>query len=767
MPGPEFTSTLVVVDKSSAALSNIAGAAENASKKVDSLVSSLDQISNVNKLSTSEFDNFCFDSCLPGLSSIADAAEDASKKVGSLVSSFDQMSNMNKIPEIDFGKFNFDSVTSAIDKAISSGFVKLSSKPMMEKLRSSIEGIADVASDAIEDALSYDELTKEFKPMIEKLKTSIQNRAKSAFGAMKKVFGVISKPFSALSKLGSKSFGFLYSVQSLVSGIASSMAMVDTATNQRARFAKLAGIEGLKGQDRFNRSEEMRLYASSLASNLGVNTESFNEQLMGFANNRAFKSFEEAADFASLLNKSFVANGVDAREAESAVTQLLQGLSKGRLQGEDLMSILSAAPNIGGLLEKSYAQLNGKSEKDVAGKVRDLASAGELTGVVIKNALFGARAEIEKDFNEMPQTFDAAMTRLKNSAFEAFQPVVTMLSNFANSDEFKRLISVISSAVSLTASLVESIGEIVSPVANGVLTGISSMAEGIGTFFDSFGARGGKYKNRELKELKNETVKHLTLTERYILKVANEVGYVGDMIDSERQSMDAIIDQNKRALPQKTFAEYRAERIDEALENSRIRRAEELARYANGYGDDSENSKWDRMNQLEQLDAISDYYDSLSDTGIYSSSQLEDLRRSLREDEIALTAARSQLEDLKRGAFGDVNQKSVMSQIDKLQTRQQSLDEAIIDKEVAIASALELVARFGEETAKNTKKVTIDRDSILFMKSMTTAEIINRYNTTSSSIVQNNTFNNNQNPLRARNTLQSDLRRVQNASNGG
>ena len=134
--------------------------------------------------------------------------------------------------------------------------------------------------------------------------------------------------------------------------------------------------------------------------------------------------------FSELLNKVFRISGSSATEASNATYQLTQALASGRLQGDELRSILENAP----LLAQEVAKYLGVS----VGELRKMASEGLVTSDVIIDALFGAADSIEQRFSELPRTLGDVWTSIKNNALYAFLPVVDRIQKFINSPIFER-----------------------------------------------------------------------------------------------------------------------------------------------------------------------------------------------------------------------------------------------------------------------------------------------------------------------------------------
>lgn len=140
----------------------------------------------------------------------------------------------------------------------------------------------------------------------------------------------------------------------------------------------------------------------------------------------AFSSNDETIAFAENLKKQFIIAGASQQEIASASLQLTQALGSGVLRGEELNAVFEAAPNV---IQTIADYL------DVPiGKIRDMASEGELTASIVKNALLSATDDINEQFNDMPMTWGEAWILMKNQAVMSFQPVFKELNKFINSD---------------------------------------------------------------------------------------------------------------------------------------------------------------------------------------------------------------------------------------------------------------------------------------------------------------------------------------------
>lgn len=166
-----------------------------------------------------------------------------------------------------------------------------------------------------------------------------------------------------------------------------------------------------------------KIYASAQASRGGYLDTMSSVTKLGLTAKDAFSSTDEIIRFTELMNKNFVIGGASATEQASAMYQLTQAMSSGRLQGDEYRSIIENAPLLAKSIENYMRNVQGAE-----GSMKDWASQGLLTSDVIKAALFSAADETEERFNKMPMTFAQAWTSFKNSALRAFEPVFQMLS---------------------------------------------------------------------------------------------------------------------------------------------------------------------------------------------------------------------------------------------------------------------------------------------------------------------------------------------------
>lgn len=112
-----------------------------------------------------------------------------------------------------------------------------------------------------------------------------------------------------------------------------------------------------------------------------------------------------------LLGKAIKVSGASAQESSAAMLQFGQALGSGKLQGDELRSLLENAP----YLMKQLADGIGVP----VSKLRELGEQGKLTSDVVLTALGKAAEKIEGDFQKLPQTFMAAFQTAEDAAASA------------------------------------------------------------------------------------------------------------------------------------------------------------------------------------------------------------------------------------------------------------------------------------------------------------------------------------------------------------
>lgn len=154
---------------------------------------------------------------------------------------------------------------------------------------------------------------------------------------------------------------------------------------------------------------------------------------MGLLAGDAFTSNDELIAFTELVQKGFKVGGADTSEQQGAMRQLSQAMASGRLQGDELVSIMENAP----MIYDAIAKYTGKSK----GELKKLSSEGFITADVIKNAMFDAGEDINTMFRDMPMTFGDVWNKIKNGGVKAFDSVIVKVNELINTQGFEQFVN--------------------------------------------------------------------------------------------------------------------------------------------------------------------------------------------------------------------------------------------------------------------------------------------------------------------------------------
>lgn len=175
----------------------------------------------------------------------------------------------------------------------------------------------------------------------------------------------------------------------------------------------------------------------------------------------AFTNMGEVIAFSELVNKSFVIGGAGAQEQSAAMLQLTQAMASGVLRGEELNSIFENAP---GIIQSIAKYL------DVPiGQIRTMASEGQITAEIVKNAMFEAAGDIERNFSNMPKTWGQIWTGMKNKTLSIFAPILTKINELANSELVAKLTDGIVNGLAAIATVANMILDLMINVASVVV----------------------------------------------------------------------------------------------------------------------------------------------------------------------------------------------------------------------------------------------------------------------------------------------------------
>ncbi len=224
--------------------------------------------------------------------------------------------------------------------------------------------------------------------------------------------------------------------------------ITDTYTNTAARLSLIN--DGLQTQAEL----QDKIFAAAKRSRGSYNDMADAVAKIGLLAGDAFGSNDELIAFTELTQKAFKVGGADTATQQGAMRQLTQALASGRLQGDELTSIMEGAP----LMYKAIAKYTGKSE----GELKEMGSQGKISADIIKNAMFMAAKDIDTQFRTLPMTFGDIWNDFKTDASKAFGPVMDKINHAINSKKFTSLVNNTKAGLKLLAGSINKVIDVAS-----------------------------------------------------------------------------------------------------------------------------------------------------------------------------------------------------------------------------------------------------------------------------------------------------------------
>ena len=134
---------------------------------------------------------------------------------------------------------------------------------------------------------------------------------------------------------------------------------------------------------------------------------------IGRNSQRLQKDQEALARVVRTINQGFQLSGATAEEARNAIVQLSQAFASGRLQGDELRSVLELAPEAAKGLAKAIGI--------TTGTMRRFAAEGMITTEVMVAAFEKASAETQAKFDNIKATISQAMENVRTAIYAGIE----------------------------------------------------------------------------------------------------------------------------------------------------------------------------------------------------------------------------------------------------------------------------------------------------------------------------------------------------------
>lgn len=275
-----------------------------------------------------------------------------------------------------------------------------------------------------------------FPKLGEKIKGAFKPDSLKKFGSgLKKIGSKISSIFKKLSK-----FSMIGSMIGGITGGLSFAGLAKASDENSLRNSRLKmvtnDVGGLK--------QKTFAAAQSSGADYGAQLDSIAKLKM--LTNGLFND-NEAVKFTSTLDKAFKVSGTSGEEAKSAMFQLNQAMTSGKLQGDEFRSVMENAP----ILAQKIAESMGVS----MGELKKLGSEGKITSDVIKNAVLGSAGEIESKYKDMPLTFGKVWQQAQNAGQQAMDGLLTKVNELLKTNAGQKMAQSVQQAFSGMATMAD------------------------------------------------------------------------------------------------------------------------------------------------------------------------------------------------------------------------------------------------------------------------------------------------------------------------
>lgn len=119
-----------------------------------------------------------------------------------------------------------------------------------------------------------------------------------------------------------------------------------------------------------------------------------------------FSGVGEAAEFAGLLYKNFMATGKSAQESNALVNRLTTSITKGAVDSSSMMSLFRESPGTVRMLADSMGV--------TADALQDMVSKGKVSAAALRDAFVANAGSIESRFGELGYGISGAMRNIRN-----------------------------------------------------------------------------------------------------------------------------------------------------------------------------------------------------------------------------------------------------------------------------------------------------------------------------------------------------------------
>ena len=288
----------------------------------------------------------------------------------------------------------------------------------------------------------------------------VDANTKKAVNSANKLGKEFSKTNSIVGALVSK----LKGLAATYLGVMGARALVNNTDTYISAQNKLNALPG--GSPEMTEAAMDKMYAASQRARTGYADMMANVSKSMTLSGKSFdNNIDNAIKFQEIMGKTYALGGASANEQSQSMYQLIQSLGAGRLQGDELRSMLEGAPLAAAEIEKFAQEVYNTTES-----IKELGSQGKITSDLVVAAILNSEQKISEAFENTAMTYTQAWTMIKNTAFQSFRPVYEMLKNALNSEFGQAVINGIGIALQVVAKVLITVFNLIGKVYNFIVS---------------------------------------------------------------------------------------------------------------------------------------------------------------------------------------------------------------------------------------------------------------------------------------------------------
>lgn len=270
---------------------------------------------------------------------------------------------------------------------------------------------------------------------------NLQRQANNTSGAFSRLKGLVSSTFGQLT-MANLAAGAIAKIGSTIASLPTYL--IHTSDTYAGIETRLRLIVGEGGDVE---AMNQRIYESAIRARGSYFQMADAVGKIAMTAKEAFPDPQQVVPFMEGIQKLFTIGGTGVQQQADALLQLTQALGSGKLQGDEFRSIAEAAP----MIEQMVAEYMHVSRGDL----KQLASDGQITSEILKNAILQNMDKINEMFEQMPLTWGSVWLIMTTQATNALKPVFSLVSDLANTPVARIIMDTAIRGIQLAASALE------------------------------------------------------------------------------------------------------------------------------------------------------------------------------------------------------------------------------------------------------------------------------------------------------------------------